>query len=165
VKLSKPGRARSTGLVLIGFYKFFEGLLLIVAGLGALKLIHRNVGGVAFHWVHILRLDPDNHYIHKFLVKAFNVTPKQLKELSAGTFIYAALRLIEGIGLILRKIWAEYLVVIATGIFIPLEIYELIRRFTTLRLVLLLANVAIVLYLLSGLRRASASPLRVAKRR
>ena len=165
MKASKPGRARSTGLVVIGIYKLFEGLLLIVAGLGALKLIHRDVGGVVFHWVQILRLDPDNHYIHKLLIKAFNVSPKQLKELSAGTFIYAALRLLEGIGLVLRKVWAEYLVVIATGIFIPLEIYELVRRFTALRLGLLVANIAIVLYLVSGLRRGAASPLRVAKLR
>lgn len=165
MKAFGPGRGRSAGLFLIGFYKLLEGLLLIAAGLGALKLLHRDVGAVAMHWVHVLKLDPDNHYIHKFLVKVFNVTPRQLKELSAGTFIYAALRLVEGIGLILRKIWAEYLVVIATGIFIPLEIYELMRRFTTIRLVLLLANVAIVIYLVSGLRRVTAAPFRTPKRR
>ena len=139
--------------------------MLVAAGFGALKLLHRDVGAVAMHWVHVMKLDPDNHYIHAFLVKVFKTTPKQLKELSIGTFIYAALRLVEGAGLILRKVWAEYLVVIATGIFIPLEIYELLRRFTPLRLGLLLANVAIVLYLLSGLRRVTAAPLRVSKRR
>ena len=138
---------------------------MVAAGLGALKLLHRDVGAMAMHWVHALRLDPDNRYIHKFLVKVFNVTPRQLKELSAGTFIYAALRLVEGIGLILRKLWAEYLVVIATGIFIPLEIYELMRRFTTIRLAVLLVNVAIVIYLVSGLRRVTAAPMRGIKKR
>lgn len=153
MKVSKPGRGRSAGLVIIGIFKLFEGVLLVAAGFGALKLLHRDVGAIAMHWVHVLKLDPDNHYIHSFLVKVFHVTPKQLKELSAGTFIYAALRLVEGVGLVLRKVWAEYLVVIATGIFIPVEIYELVRRFTPLRLGLLLANVAIVVYLISGLRR------------
>ena len=165
MKAFAPGRARSAGLFIIGVYKLLEGLLMVAAGLGALKLLHRDVGAMAMHWVHVLKLDPDNHYIHKALVKVFNVTPRQLKELSAGTFIYAAIRLVEGIGLILRKLWAEYLVVIATGIFIPLEVYELVRRFTTIRLVLFLANVAIVIYLVSGLRRVTAAPLSKLKRR
>jgi uncharacterized membrane protein (DUF2068 family) len=98
-------------------------------------------------------MDPDNRYIHRILTKIFSVSPKQLKELSAGSFIYATLRLVEGVGLILRKRWAEYLVVIVTAIFIPLEIYELFRRFTVVRCVLLVANAGIVWYLAAGLRR------------
>ena len=75
-------------------------------------------------------MDPDNRYIHGILVRIFRVTPKQLKELSVGTFIYAGLFLTEGMGLLLRKHWAEYFTIITTGLFIPLEIYELVRHFT-----------------------------------
>jgi uncharacterized membrane protein (DUF2068 family) len=81
------------------------------------------------------------------------VSPKQLKELSAGTFIYAAVLLTEGLGLLLRKHWAEYFTVISTGIFIPLEIYELARHFTAAKVLVLLINVAIVVYLIGQLRR------------
>ena len=75
-------------------------------------------------------------------VKVFNVTPKQLKELSAGTFVYAAIFLTEGTGLLLRKHWAEYMTLISTGLFIPLEIYEIHRHFTMLKLVVTVVNVA-----------------------
>ncbi len=63
----------------------------------------------------MLRVDTDNRYIHGFLVRIFRVTPKQLKELSVGTFIYAGLFLTEGMGLLLRKHWAEYFTIITTG--------------------------------------------------
>ena len=59
----------------------------------------------------------------------------------------------EGVGLVLRKRWAEYFVIIVTAIFIPLEIYELVQRFTLIRCGLLLANAAIVWYLIRNLRR------------
>ncbi len=153
MKTYKSAPARSAGLYLIGLYKLFEGLLLLAAAIGALRMLHRDLAASAMHWIHILRLDPDNHYIHKLLVKVFNVTPHQLELMSAGTFFYAGLRIIEGVGLILRKRWAEYLVVIATAIFIPLEIYELARRFTWIRLALLVLNVLIVIYLARGLRK------------
>ena len=48
-------------------------------------------------------MDPDNRFIHRAMLKVFNVTPKQLKELSAGTFIYAAVFLTEGTGLVTRR--------------------------------------------------------------
>ena len=98
--MSKNSAARSsfTGLILIGIFKLVKGLLLLAVGIGALKLLHKDIGEVVTRWVEALRVDPDNHFIHRILSKVFSVTPKQLKELSAGTFIYAALLLTEGIG-------------------------------------------------------------------
>jgi len=60
---------------------------------------------------------------------------------------YAALFTVEGVGLWLGKAWAEYLVIVVTGSFLPFEIYELARRFTAVRLGTLIVNVAIVAYL------------------
>ncbi len=146
-------RAGSTGLMIIGLYKLFEGVLLLAVGIGLLRLLHRDVAAFVMHWVHVLRVDPDNHYIHRLLAKVFSVSPKQLRELSAGTFVYAALRLTEGVGLVMRKRWAEYLTVIATALFIPLEIYEIILHFTPIKLAVFVVNIAIVWYLAAGLRR------------
>ena len=64
----------------------------------------------------------------------------RLKAIGVGTFLYALLYLIEGIGLLLRKHWAEYFTVIMTGLFIPLEIYEVARKVTTIRVGLLAIN-------------------------
>ena len=105
------------------------------------------------HWVEMMRMDPDNHYIHGALVRVFRVTPKQLKALSAGTFLYAGLFLTEGMGLLARKHWAEYLTVVSTALFIPLEVYEIWHRFTWVRVAILIINVLTVWYLAARLRR------------
>jgi uncharacterized membrane protein (DUF2068 family) len=145
--------------LLIGLFKLLKGALLVAVGCGALKLLHKDVGNLATHWVQILRVDPDNRLIHGVLEKAFSVTPKQLEAISAGTFVYAALLLTEGIGLLLRKRWAEYFTVVTTGGLLPLEIYELARHFTLSKVVVLLVNAAIVVYLIRRLRshRATAA--------
>ncbi len=139
-------------LFLIGLFKLFKALLLIAVGIGAIKFLHKDLSGAVMHWAQVLRVDTDNRYIHGLLAKIFRVTPKQLKELSVGTFIYAGLFLTEGFGLLLRKHWAEYFTIITTGAFIPLEIYELARHFTVVKLVVTVVNVLIVWYLVARVR-------------
>src|SRR4029079_1571428 len=101
----------------------------------------------------VLRVDPDNRFVHSLLVRAFSVTPQQLEEASVGTFLYSGLLLTEGIGLLLRKRWAEYFTIISTSGLIPLELYEIHRHLTATRVVVLLVNVAIVIYLVARVRR------------
>jgi uncharacterized membrane protein (DUF2068 family) len=142
-------------LFLIGLFKLFKALLLITIGIGALRFLHKDLAGSVLHWAQVLRVDTDNRYIHGVLVRIFRVTPKQLRELSVGTFIYAGLFLTEGCGLLLRKHWAEYFTIITTGLFIPLEIYELARHFTVVKLVVTAINVLIVWYLVARVRSRS----------
>jgi uncharacterized membrane protein (DUF2068 family) len=108
---------------------------------------------VVQYWVDLLRVDPENHYIHKLIGRILQLDARKLKELSAGTFFYSGLLITEGIGLALRKRWAEYFTVIATGLFIPLEIYELTRKPDWARVLVLLINTAVVVYLILVLRR------------
>ena len=142
-------------LFLIGLFKLVKALLLIAIGIGALRYLHKDLSNSVLHWAQVLRVDTDNRYIHGFLVKIFRVTPKQLKELSMGTFIYAGLFLTEGMGLLLRKHWAEYFTIVTTGLLIPLEIYELVRHFTVVKLVVTIINVLIVWYLVVRVRSRS----------
>ena len=142
-------------LILIGLFKLFKALLLIAVGVGALKFLHKDLAGTVMHWVRVLRVDPGNRFIHGILVRIFRLTPKQLRELSLGTFFYAALFATEGVGLLLRKLWAEYFTIVTTGALIPLEIYELVRHFTVTKLAVTLVNVLIVWYLASRVRSPS----------
>jgi len=152
VRTKKSQKSGAAGLILIGSFKLAKAILLIIVGVGALHLVHKDIAETVTHWVNVLRVDPDNRFIHKLLAKIFAVTPKQLKELSAGTFFYAALLLTEGIGLLLRKHWAEYFTVITTAAFLPLEIYELVEHFTAAKVAVFVINVAIVWYLIARLR-------------
>lgn len=129
-----------------------KACLLIAVGIGAIRLLHRDVAGTVMHWTQVLRVDPDNRFLHGMLTKVFRVTPKQLKELSVGTFIYAGLFATEGTGLLLRKRWAEYFTIVTTGGLIPLEIYELTKHFTVTKLVVTFINVLIVWFLVARVR-------------
>jgi uncharacterized membrane protein (DUF2068 family) len=139
--------------MLIGGFKFACGLLLVALGVGLFRHAHADPAEEAAHLVAALKLDPDNAYIHSAITRLTNISPGQLRAIGAGTFLYALLYLVEGGGLLLRKHWAEYLTVIATGIFIPLEIYEVIQRVSPIRIALLVVNLAIVAYLIYQLMR------------
>jgi uncharacterized membrane protein (DUF2068 family) len=144
-------------LLAIALFKLIKGLLLIATGVGALSLLHKDVEQTVTHWISLLRVDPDNEWIHGLASRLFSITPKQLKEISAGTFFYAALLLTEGVGLLLRKHWAEYFTVITTAALIPLEIYEIAKHFTIVKVGVLAINVAILVYLIRRLRAGHTS--------
>ncbi len=133
-------RQRDGILKLIGAAKILKALTLIAAGLGL-------VNGWVTH------LNPDNAYANKLVAHLAFMDPKKLRELSVGSFIYAGLFATEGTGLLLRKLWAEYLTIIITSSFIPLEIYEMAHHRSVVKGIVIAANVAIVIYLIWKLRR------------
>lgn len=137
---------------LIAIFKLVKSGLLIALGVGAFKLLHKNVGSVLEHWVVALRLDPGQRFVDAALAKAANLSPEQIKRLGWGSFIYAGLFLTEGIGLWLRKRWAEWLTVILTSSLVPIEIYEIHRHPSAAKVGVLVANVAIVVYLIYHMR-------------
>ncbi len=143
----------SGALVLIGIFKLLKGIALLAVGIGALRFLHKDMAASIQHWVNILRVDPDNRHVHALLERALRVSPHQLKALSAGTFIYAALFLTEGTGLVLRRRWAEYLTIVTTAGLVPLEIYEISNHATLIKIGVLIVNIAIVVYLAVRVRR------------
>jgi uncharacterized membrane protein (DUF2068 family) len=142
----------SAALLAIAVFKLFKCVLLVSVGVGALRLLHKDIAVTVQHWVDVLHVDPDNHFFHAIITKVLGVTPKQLELLSIGTFFYAALLLTEGVGLLLKKHWAEYFTVITTAVFIPLELYEIAKHVSVTKIVLLIVNVAIVAYLIVRIR-------------
>jgi uncharacterized membrane protein (DUF2068 family) len=149
-------KTRSHGdraLLAIAVFKFVKGSVLLALACGAMNLLHKDVASHVERWLDQLRIDPDNRYIGTLLGKLQLVHTKELKELSALGAGYAALFLTEGTGLLLRQRWAEWLTIIATSSLMPLEIYELIKEFTPLRLLLLLVNAALVLFLAYRVRQ------------
>lgn len=141
------------GLLAIAVFKIVKGLGLMAVGFGALHFLHRDVAAVVANWVDLLRIDPQNHYLRLVLEKVANVDDKKLRELSAGTFFYSALFLCEGVGLALRKRWAEYLTIISTASLMPIEILEIYKKPSAAKVVLLVVNLAVVVYLVLQLRR------------
>jgi uncharacterized membrane protein (DUF2068 family) len=89
----------------------------------------------------------DSAFVHR-LQHVLASKPHTLSLIAVGLFAYAGLQLVEGIGLWLLKRWGEYVAVVGTSAFIPLEVYELVEKVTVLRVVALIINVAAVVYLL-----------------
>jgi uncharacterized membrane protein (DUF2068 family) len=126
-------------LRLIGAFKLLKTLTLIAVGVGVLK-------GWATHFT------PNNVYANRLIAHVSSLDEKQLDALGIGSFVYAALFATEGIGLMLRKVWAEYLTIVITTSFIPLEIYEMVEHESVAKGVVIALNVAIVIYLVVDLR-------------
>jgi uncharacterized membrane protein (DUF2068 family) len=139
---------RNKGLILIAAYKIGQALLFIALGVGALRLLHKDIQDELTQLIDHLRFNPESKLINFILVQSSIIDDKMLRRVSAVLFAYAGLGLIEGIGLYLEKVWAEYLTLFITGSFLPFEIFEVIRRLTWIRGSLLLLNVLVFLYLM-----------------
>jgi uncharacterized membrane protein (DUF2068 family) len=144
----------SRGLQVIAAFKLFKALVLFAVGIGAVKLLHKDLAFEVERWADLFRVDPNNRYIHHLLERLSVLDARKLREFSVGTFFYSALLLTEGTGLLLRKRWAEYFTIIATSSFIPLEVYELTKRVSSPRLVVLLLNIVVVVYLVIEVYRS-----------
>jgi uncharacterized membrane protein (DUF2068 family) len=147
-------KSSDDGLIrLIAVFKFVKAALLIALGIGAFKLLHKDIASIFEHWIEALRLDPGERFLDLALAKASSVRPEQIKKIGLGSFVYAGLFLAEGTGLWLRKLWGEWLTVIITSSLVPVEIYEIHRHFSGMRVGVLVINLAIVVYLILRIRR------------
>ena len=142
------------GLRLLAIYYVAQGLLLIAVGVGGLILVDQNQLLIVKHWLHVIRLDPDNRIIHWLLTNILPVTNQMLETFSVGSFVYGGLAFVQGGGLFFSKSWASYLTVLVVGSFIPWELYSLLDDVTPLKLLALGINVVIVGYLLMSELRA-----------
>jgi uncharacterized membrane protein (DUF2068 family) len=127
-----------------------KAALLIALGIGLLVAGERGVlTGWAAYARDQLNLDADNFIIVQLLLKVlvYIGTYNHITVLAIVAIAYALLEGTEGVGLAMRRRWAEYLTVIATGILIPYEAYEVVHRVTLFKVGALLLNVAVVGYL------------------
>ncbi|SIO58163.1 Uncharacterized membrane protein, DUF2068 family [Singulisphaera sp. GP187] len=151
--MSSPSEQSTLGLRLIGALKLGTALMLGAAGFGIFRLLNHDLGKVVEDFALRLHLDPDSRLIHAVLDRVDGINRGQLEALGLGTYFYALLEFVEGVGLLLKRRWAEYLTILATVLLLPLEFYELAHKVNRFRVMILLANLAILVYLIFKLRR------------
>jgi uncharacterized membrane protein (DUF2068 family) len=135
-------------LLAIALFKLVKAITLITVGVAALSLSQGEGVIVSMrHFVRDLGIDPSHRLVDGAISKISGLDHRRLEELSVGTFAYAAIFLVEGTGLLLRKRWAEYLTVLVTASFIPFEGYEMAHKPTALKAVGIGVNAVIVVYL------------------
>ena len=95
--------------------------------------------------------DGDGGFVHR-IDDLLNLPADKLHLIGLALAAYALLQAAEGVGLWLQKRWAEYLAVVSTAAFLPLELYELYESVTVLKVIALVVNIAILVYLLFAKR-------------
>jgi uncharacterized membrane protein (DUF2068 family) len=144
-KYSHPNRNR--WLIAIGGLKLLKAVLFVGMGFGVIKLLHKDLADILLQLTTALRFDPENRFVNLVLEQASLLNARQLREITFALFLYAGLDVIEGIGLMLEQVWAEYFTLILTSSFLPWELYEIIRHVTIFKIVLTLVNLFVVLYI------------------
>ena len=137
---------------LIGALKLSKGILLVALGIGAFPFLHKDIASALTNFVRHLSLDPGSRHCQALISRVNNLSPR-LPLLAIITCCYGALFCVEGVGLLLVKRWAEYLTVFATASFIPLELYEVFKHQSPIKIIILVLNVAIVVYLVARLKK------------
>ena len=149
-ELGRMGGEHDAFIKVIIVERIVKAIVLIALAVG---LLAAGQSGLLTRWAQYaqeeLNLEAGNGLIVQFLLKLLLIigTFTHVNVLAIGAIAYALLEGTEGVGLAMRRRWAEYLTVIATGILIPYEAFEVIHKVTLFKIGALLLNVTVVGYL------------------
>ncbi|MSU57054.1 MAG: DUF2127 domain-containing protein [Pedosphaera sp.] len=132
--------------VIIGI-KLIKGVLLLLLGLGVYSLSDNNLPEEFRALLQTLHIDPEKKFFTDLAAKIGRITPTNVVWVAAGTVLYSLFSLVEGGGLVFRASWAGWLAIGESAFFIPIELYELMHRFTWGVTIILGLNIMIVWYL------------------
>ena len=149
VQIKKPAPA----LYIIIAFKLLKGIALILLALGVYSLTDNNLPEDFRNLLQSLHLDPERKFFTHLADRIADVTPRNLRWFATGTLLYSLFSIVEGVGLIFRVSWAGWLAIGESIFFIPLELFELLRKFSWPVFAILAINVWIVWYLLANRNR------------
>jgi uncharacterized membrane protein (DUF2068 family) len=144
---------RHGALRVIAAYKLVKAIGLLLVSAAAFGLVRETRFEAFTEWIMQLPIHHGHGFLVQLIDKMLALGPHKFIAIGVAACIYATVFAVEGWGLWRGKRWAEYLTVIVTASLIPLEIWEIVRHFTWLKVFALAVNVAIVWYLIYLLRR------------
>jgi uncharacterized membrane protein (DUF2068 family) len=152
--MNEPRNAghRDLGITLIALFKFLKAVLLLAVAFGAVGLVRAGVPQASNRLLSLFSSGAERQAAQAVVARITPMSTKRIDELGIVAFLYALVFLVEGTGLWLQRRWAEYLTIVVTASLIPFEIYELRRGVTAPRIVTLVVNVAVVVYLVVRVR-------------
>jgi uncharacterized membrane protein (DUF2068 family) len=140
-------KKRAPTLYVIIAIKLFKGTLLLLLALGVYSLSDNNLPQEFRHLLKFFHLDPERRFFAELEDKIAAVSEAKMIWVAGGTSFYSLFSLVEGVGLIFRVSWAGWLAIGESAFFIPIEVFELMKRPSAVVLVILAINVLIVWYL------------------
>ncbi len=145
-----------TGMRTVAVVEAAKAAVVLLAGLGLLALVHRDVQAIAEAFVRHSHLNPASKYPRIFIDAADRVTDARLWMLAGFAALYAAVRGIEAYGLWRERRWAEWFALASGAIYLPVEIYEVVHRVTWVKVSILIINAAIVAVMAYALKHSAA---------
>jgi uncharacterized membrane protein (DUF2068 family) len=144
----------------IALFEAFKGAVVLIAGFGLLSFLGRDNEEFAELIIRHLQLNPAKHYPQIFITAMSRLNDAHLLALAGFAALYAMVRFAEAYGLWYERRWAEWLAALSGGVYVPIEIYELLHRPTWLKVAALIVNLMVVAYmvwLLTETRRRRAA--------
>ena len=139
--------ARTTGLRLVALFEAGKGLLVLLVGLELLSLVHQGAQNVGEEIVERFHLNFARRHPRILLYAATHLNDSNVRLLALAALAYSTVRFVEAYGLWRVRAWAEWFAIVSGGVYLPFELYELIRHPTLVKIAVLLVNAAIVAYL------------------
>ena len=143
----------SPGIRAIALFEAGKAAVVLLAGLGCISLLHRDVHHIAIHLLERFHLNPAHHYPRIFVDAVSKVTDTHLWWLAGMALAYALIRSAEAYGLWYEHRWAEWLALCSGMIYLPIEFYELRHGFSWIKIGAVAINIVIVVYMAVKLRR------------
>lgn len=143
-----PHGEHSVGLRTVAIFEAAKGVVVLLLGFGVLALMHKNLDEVAERLTEILRINPEGRLSGFFLHAANRATEHTLWLLATGALVYSAVRFIEAYGLWHEREWAQWFALLSGALYLPGELYSLVRHPHPFKWVIVGGNVLIVLYML-----------------
>jgi len=147
-KKTDPHRNQRRVLRAVAGVEFFKGVFVVLMGICALALVHKDTWLIAESLLSLLHISTDRRPAQIFLDFADSITDARLWAAARIAFAYAALRFTEAYGLWKERTWAEWVAFLSGTLLLPLEVRELFRGITFWRCALLIGNLAIIVYML-----------------
>jgi uncharacterized membrane protein (DUF2068 family) len=141
--------AHIKGVRTVATLEFTKGAVVVLAGLGVFSMRHKDVWGVAESFLEFFHVNPTHHYVGVFVNLVYRVSDVRLWKIAVVASVYVILRFIEAYGLWYVRPWAEWLAIASGAIYIPFELIDLFRQPDWFRLLVVVINVGIVLYMLA----------------
>jgi len=139
---------KTVALRTVAVFEAAKGLIVLLLGLGVLRLVHKNLDEFAESLIRFLHVSPAGHLSNLFVTAAGRTTDKNLWLIAAAAMVYSIVRFAEAFGLWHDREWAEWFALLSGSMYLPWEVYSLMRHPHMLKWVVLTVNVAIVLYML-----------------
>ena len=137
------------GLRTVAVIEAAKGALAVAGSLFFLEIIRKNVDleDAAQNLLYYLHIDPDRRFSQAFVTMAGKVMDANVALVLTLAFLYASLRFVESYGLWRQRVWAEWLAIVSGAVYLPFELYKLIRHPNLVHWTILLVNIAVVLYI------------------